>query len=817
MGVASVFSSIVGQMMGGSVSRIVSPVTNLATYAVNIAAPTEIPPWGMIAQIYHQGQLSFSELQQASRMFGAAVGNPDEMGIAKRLWYLSTICSRPRISPTHGAEWVRRGLIGVGAYAELCSWAGTSEQFEIQGILNASMPLDANELLEQYRIGTITQAFASRQIGWAGYAESARYNYLAGVAKVQSDVRICELYRRGCVTADQVNRHLSANKLQENGIFRASHYADIALPSVSQVNKAARLRTTDPNAPQNDELLQEFPHAWDPLYNAASSRTAFIFAAPNTGLLGAWDMAQIEWAGHWKPLDAHSVSKWRDMQRAANDGLAQYAIAGGQVYDDNYVREAARQEGILPRHRSAVVAATYAHLGHRQLLQLGQYADIDVRTIVAYSKLEGYTTTDAELLGKATGEHIRNLKMPWIHQEVDSTTKQCVTDLIDGQLYGLVGKDSMTNNLSAFGFNSDETGKVVGNTALHAQNLPTITAIGGLKRWAWGSPERAAKALVEICLYGGMSDAQLVSMLANYGLTANETAAILSAERAKVAAMQTKQTYEFNRSLALQAQRETWATVIAGVKAGLVDAGTAIGLMTSAGDSPAHASATVNLALAGVHERHVQQIVGVIGKAFHSGDLSLTTARQQLANVGLTPAASAEIIATWTAEQEPHHHQATAADILRWVKDGLLSPASAAQRLTNMGWSGMDAKLTLAEAENGLLKNEASAAKAAAQNRAKAAADLLKISQQAQKQQQAAIKQAQKYVSMSTLRQWYRQGIVSSAYVKDWFSASQYPSQAADAYIDSWQAEGATKHAGQPLQLNTSETIPGSGSAPQPG
>jgi hypothetical protein len=805
-----VAAHIAGHLLSGASTSFLGPINNLMTVGANFIAPLQLPPFGAVIDCYHKGQVGPNDFLTWGRISGMWVGNEDDNRRLPGMWRSIVAAAKPRFSPYEAVNLIQRGLYNELQFPDTCKWAGMLEQWQQDAIRHSTNTLDASAVLEQYRLDTFDGAWCEQQISWGGYAESDRYTFLTESQAVQPATEVSKWFRQGRVSGDLAANHIAAGRNTNPAVHAALSYSDVIAPNYQTIGKLVQLGLLGPSENFSTTLMLEYPFEWQTWFGAISDGVSLDNVIPLGNGSNQWTNAQLNWASHWRILTVQEVTRWRDIQRAGAAGLAEYQNIGTVEITDGSVTEACRQEGILPYYRPFVVAASYTPFGHREILQVGEYAGLTAQQLLGYCKLDGFSDTNATLMATALGRHIRYLTGPWFKSEPNRWNLQGISDFIELFLYGQIDTGSFSQGLMLRGFEANEIAIIVNNIAYHQSVVPRIDGIAELKKLAWSATGTSAKALIQTWLYGGYTDAQIQTVLAGYGLAQWEVLAIMEMERVQLAASKQREIYNFQQRLQMEAQTKTWARILSSVQSGLTDGPTAINLLVTAGDSLAHATAEVNVTLAAVHERHVGSIVDIIHKAYMGGQLSAAGSAQQLLRLGLVQPAVTELVTTWTAELGPNHHVMSASDILRYVKEGLLPAATAGQMLTNLGWSGMEAKLALAEAESALVKGQAATAKASAAQRAAAAKQLLATAKALQAQQKATVKAAQQYVSMGTLKTWFQQGIVDEQYVREWFAASNYPVAAVDGFIDSWQ------HPQKPVTQAVPENIPASETIPSP-
>jgi hypothetical protein len=178
-----------------------------------------------------------------------------------------------------------------------------------------------------------------------------------------------------------------------------------------------------------------------------------------------------------------------------------------------------------------------------------------------------------------------------------------------------------------------------------------------------------------------------------------------------------------------------------------------------------------------------------VERRYVAGAASAAECTTALTALGVTVPAVARLLTEWAARLPIHHPQASAQQILGWVREGLMPPSVAQQRLAALGWTGVDAHLELASAEGRLAKSQAASARAAVQSRQKSVAALARVNKAMQAEiarNEAAIR---RQVSLSTVARWLKKGQVSVPYYLEWAQDAGLSADVAAQHLIEWGRE----------------------------
>ena len=134
----------------------------------------------------------------------------------------------------------------------------------------------------------------------------------------------------------------------------------------------------------------------------------------------------------------------------------------------------------------------------------------------------------------------------------------------------------------------------------------------------------------------------------------------------------------------------------------------------------------------------VQLIVKAVHSGYHSGAIDTPEAQRQLVAAGLEVPRILMLMEDWAKEGQARRNPASRAELIQWLRDGLLSVQEFATRARFLGFTEDDVARIVTETSRGLTAAAAKARAAAAQKAAAAASQLAKV-QAAMAQKRAAV------------------------------------------------------------------------------
>jgi hypothetical protein len=159
--------------------------------------------------------------------------------------------------------------------------------------------------------------------------------------------------------------------------------------------------------------------------------------------------------------------------------------------------------------------------------------------------------------------------------------------------------------------------------------------------------------------------------------------------------------------------------------------------------------------------------VANIKKRYQKGGINEQQAREVLAAVGIVASRVDSYLASWAAPPEPPAPQARAAQILRWVSQGLMSEDEARAKLTKLGWTGDDRELQLRAAVSQLARRDAQAEAAREKTAAQRGRYLARLAAESESQTRRLQESVRKATPPSTLQGWYAKCVISEPWLRE--------------------------------------------------
>lgn len=245
-----------------------------------------------------------------------------------------------------------------------------------------------------------------------------------------------------------------------------------------------------------------------------------------------------------------------------------------------------------------------------------------------------------------------------------------------------------------------------------------------------------------------------------------------------------------------RAVSESSKCALAAYSVGVADREQVTDLLGKIGWDKGDASSTLQAIDICVATATAKAAVANVKKRYQKGGLSEQQAREVLVQAGIVASRVDSYLASWAAPPEPPAPQARAAQILKWVGQGLMTPQEAALRLERLGWRGDDRDLQLRAAVAQLSRREAQAAREAERTAAQRGRALARLATEAETQAKRLQSEVRRATPPSTLQGWYARCVISEPWLRERLMAMGYQGEALEAEVRSAK-EARTARAAQ--------------------
>lgn len=182
-------------------------------------------------------------------------------------------------------------------------------------------------------------------------------------------------------------------------------------------------------------------------------------------------------------------------------------------------------------------------------------------------------------------------------------------------------------------------------------------------------------------------------------------------------------------------------------------------------------------------------LVARMRQAILKGEVTVAQGEQALIAAGIAPPRAAEYAASWTLQLSPKRKVLSGNQVLKYVRDGILTSDQARQRLVNLGFAADDVQLMLLEVAYQTQQAEIRLKSALDKQRQKAASALLRESQRQQALADKTRKALCKQTPPGLLRRWYVSRQIDDQYVIDSLSCQGYTSDVTERYLREFQSD----------------------------
>lgn len=244
----------------------------------------------------------------------------------------------------------------------------------------------------------------------------------------------------------------------------------------------------------------------------------------------------------------------------------------------------------------------------------------------------------------------------------------------------------------------------------------------------------------------------------------------------------------------------------------------ALAVLQQQGYSTVAATVTLNALDLSSRTSVAKTLVGRVRQGVLKGEVSLGQGEQALVAAGIDPARAQEYVASWTLLLSPKRKLLSGQQVLKMLREGILTREQASQRLSNLGFNPDDTQLLIVEVAYQTNQAQTRLQVASDKQRARAAAALLRESNRLNVLADKTRKQLCKQTPPALLRRWYAVHQIDSQYVIDSLSCQGYTPQVIDEYLRDFNDARTAKDAKKAAQAakataTTTNGTAGTGSA----
>jgi len=256
-----------------------------------------------------------------------------------------------------------------------------------------------------------------------------------------------------------------------------------------------------------------------------------------------------------------------------------------------------------------------------------------------------------------------------------------------------------------------------------------------------------------------------------------------------------QRTLDFGRAGERKAMAKAQQATLHAYQIGALDRDSTIAVLQQQGFTPASALVTINAIDLTVRTQLVAQSIQAIRRQVLVGALSIPQGLQQLVQAGVTLERANGYAAVWTLQLTPKRKTLARNDILKMIREGILTTDQARQRLINLGFTPDDVELLILETAYQTDQAELRAKTALDKQRQKAAAALMRET----KRQETLANQTRKALCRKTptgvLSRWFAGHLIDDQYVIDSLTCQGYTPEQRDKYLEEFRAARAKRDA----------------------
>lgn len=774
----SLASSIVG--------TIPSPLINLASYAVNSTAPTHLPSPDAIFRAYLGKYLSHDFAKALIGKHGIGWQDdtaPNDFRIA---WNQTLLSQTPTLSVSQGTEAYCRGILAFADYKRLMEHWGIWDQWKRDALIRLSIAPDVDAVIRGVRLGWIPQHNADQYMSWAGLFEPDIRKFELADRHVWTPDALAEFRGRGLMTVADIDANLLAGKYVTPEQRTLAKKLNAPSPGFRDAIRLSLLGMPDLSQDAVNSLLVEYPQQLRQFAAYDRKDLPLNYLTDAAGPVGNLNMSELEWCTHWRNISASEAIRIRALVRP--DNIARWAAMGFNVipFNDASVSEILRRDSVHPQLRETIVAASYNPIQFRQALWVGEANNWTMEDYRNHAKNINVAPDNVDPLALAMFQRLQDAKYLWGKSVYNEEGRRFANAIIHNCELGQIDAATASQRLQDHHVPQARADDAV-SYATKARTLEDINKEAELvKSLAEHSLLSRVQAVVTRYRSRDIPRNQALGLLQTLSVTPADSSKLLDAAMDEEVAQRARQKHEKVERFRLDSLDRVIKSITVGYKDGLLLRPVAEQSLLNAG-LPADA---IKVHLDGMDADMLidasRKVQLVVRRDLMNGGINAAEAVTFLVRAGMTlPAAQARVV-YWSNQLHVNRRIVSAEKILGWVKKGLMPTAVAQTRLANLGWSGMDIQLAMADARQHTDTLHGKVLAAAGKQRAAIAKELTKLRKESLANARMIEGQIRRITPVATLGKWFRDSIVTEQYARARLAAMGETQDAVDNYIKDW-------------------------------
>jgi hypothetical protein len=320
-----------------------------------------------------------------------------------------------------------------------------------------------------------------------------------------------------------------------------------------------------------------------------------------------------------------------------------------------------------------------------------------------------------------------------------------------------------------------------------AQRDQQIGARWRAEHYAGWTPHSVGRAYA----IGQISHNQVITLLQDQGIAPHDIAQLEQRARSDLQ-------HEIIRRARARLLTSTASRVGQALKVGVMDTAQAVNALTKLGWPAAQANGIAAIEVAAAKVDRVKHALNHLRRAFHAGEIALPYVRDALQQLGVIPSAIASYIAMWEIENTPGRKRRSAKQIVADVSEGAITVEDAAMRLTNLGYTDVDTRLYLADAQRAMITTEAARMAAHSGNGHPLGAELARVAHAAQGLSRRVVAELKQQASPARLKSYFVGGLIDEESVRYRLELYGWLPSAIDLFVRDAIAAKEKKNAPKP-------------------
>lgn len=661
---------IVAHGVGSLTSGLMGPFDRANKYLGNNNNPNEFPPVDLLAALWYSGLADVGDIFRGFAALGVDWRPYDaKQNLFSRLWTSAIEMRKPQLDLERWVEWWRQGRVGDDKLRGQLQRMGLDRQVYWPLIRDNYESLGAEAIRDAWLRGKIGEDDARQYYRSLGFTRQVDQNLLLNDTVVLTPGQLLVARNRDMMTDAQVDAYMKWHGFRDDVSRNAIQQLRFEIPGPSELTRMAVRHVFEPDLATQFGFDEEMPGDYLAWHAKQGYGQPFVITDPKSGNKHDMTWGKANWWSHWvwpSPTAAYEMVQRLRPTGGANNGPRS---ATGLKFTQKDLSSLLRGNDYPPHWRPFLQAISYRVLQRADIATGQTLGMIDNAEAIESYQDQGYTQADAVYLTNQVGGQVR-----W--SQIQALRSRQMMRVIRAYQTGVIDKDNAS-------------------VQVYKLSLPTLAETAQAEVLPFAQLLINANADTYVQAQIASVDASQAATLATEAMRAIKAAYMrfdIGDVQAGALLLQAGfvpiRAAEHVRIWKLILQRKgknlTVAQVLRFYERGIINVAEASTRLSNAGYLAGDvqrllADADVSLSLAAARSRK---------------QAATSTAQAQKAQAAIVKAQQA---ATAKAQSQLAKH-GTPAQLVKWLKRGLIPESEVDQRLTALGWPPQDIRRLVEDA-----------------------------------------------------------------------------------------------------------------------